>query len=125
MANSVKRGTVVHVDGKTVGVNASGEKVGGDGPDKDKLKVETVLDLHGAQIRAVAGEDKRNEFKVVKPSQIKPGDRISAAWADDRRQVSAATLFPAPKDEDEKAKAAPKHLTVGHVPAHPTRGHKS
>lgn len=75
--NKVKGGTVVYTDGRRIGVNTSGEKVGGTGPDKDRLKDDVVLDARSAQINIKKADGSAARGHL---SDIRPGDKISAGW---------------------------------------------
>lgn len=76
----VKGATVTFVEGKTVGYNAKGTKEEADGPNKGKLKTEGTVDLREAVIRGYKEGDKPDTSVVIKPAQIRPGDKISAGW---------------------------------------------
>lgn len=79
-ALKVKQATVVHIDGRSVGVNESGATET-EGPRKGRLVVERTINLRNATIHAYAEGADRSTSKVVSPAQIRPGDKISAGWA--------------------------------------------
>jgi hypothetical protein len=87
--SKVKGGTVVYLEGSRIGVNTSGEKVGGNGPDKDNLRADHVLDASAAKVffRGPDGAARANSPGLAPGNnglghltEIKNGDKISAGW---------------------------------------------
>jgi len=96
-----KEATVTYVDGKTVGYNFSGNKEGGDGPNKDKLKTDGTFATREAKLLL--------DGKEIKVAEIKPGDKVSVNDDPTAAPPTNLNFFRGGKDAEARAQSNVDH----------------
>lgn len=114
MSNTIKKATVVAVEGKVVTINLSGNKITADNdPRKGQLAPETRIDVRESRISLVTDGDRAGAKDIHTPD-IKPGDQLSCSWSDDRDVPTPqnVTLY---RDTKAQAKREKAPLTAGTI----------